>query len=229
MAAFASEFGPFAIAVDAGSPLWYHYEGGIVKSCCKRALEHAPTVVGWGVDAGEPYWIVRNSWGPTWGEEGYIRLELGTDQCGITQYPSMPCVCKGCSTQTCAKPAPWPPNPTPIPPPPPPPSPPATAQKCNAVGKSVAYTCSMSDPLCCSAQDNTSGTTHCCPGASPVCCHLGDSDWCCAGDETCSTTTKHQCQSCKSEVSESLCVCVCVCVRVCVCVCRFRARRAREA
>ena len=74
MADFASSSGPFSIAVDAGHPLWYHYVGGIVRSCCYRALEHAPTVVGWGVDDGgtEKYWIVRNSWGADWGEEGSV-------------------------------------------------------------------------------------------------------------------------------------------------------------
>ena len=196
MAAFASNYGPFAVAVDAGHPLWYNYESGIVRSCCYRALEHAPTVVGWGVDQSEAYWIVRNSWGSSWGERGYIRLELGTDQCGITQSPTAPCVCKGCKTNTCVKPAPLPPKPPPIPPPPPPP---ASRQTCAATGKVIKpYFCELDNPICCSAQlGATVDTTRCCSADSPVCCHLGGDEWCCGATEVCSATKANQCDACE--------------------------------
>ena len=77
-------------------------------------------MVGWGTEvegphAGGRYWIVRNSWGASWGERGYIRLEMGSNQCGIKTSPSAPCVCKGCNTTSCAKPPPFPPSPPPIP------------------------------------------------------------------------------------------------------------------
>ena len=195
MAAFASESGPFAIAVDAGHPLWYNYESGIVRSCCYRALEHAPTVVGWGIDAKEPYWIVRNSWGSSWGERGYIRLELGSNQCGITQSPTAPCVCAGCKTNKCAKPTPLPPSPPPIPPPPPPPP---SQQTCTATGKvKKPYYCALAYPVCCSAQlGNVTDTNYCCSGANPVCCSLKGTEWCCAGNQVCSTTKPKECNAC---------------------------------
>ncbi len=176
MQAFATERGPFAVGLDAAGPAWKQYVGGVLRSCCNHAQEHAPTVVGWGTERegqhiGGKYWVVRNSWGPTWGERGYIRLEMGSNQCGITQSPSAPCVCKGCNT-SCAKPAPLPPIPPPIPPPPPPP---AKEQTCKMAG-GQGYTCPLDNPVCCSVQfGNTSkpATSHyCCNGPSPVCCKV---------------------------------------------------------
>ena len=59
MKAFVSTMSPFAVGLDAGHPLWFNYVGGIVRSCCYREMEHAPTVIGWGVDeAGGKYWSV---------------------------------------------------------------------------------------------------------------------------------------------------------------------------
>ena len=44
---------------------------------------HAVKMLGWGVDAGVPYWTVMNSWNPYWGEKGYFRIKRGNDECGI--------------------------------------------------------------------------------------------------------------------------------------------------
>ena len=44
---------------------------------------HAVALVGWGVDSGKPYWIVQNSWGPGWGENGFFRIVRGQDACSI--------------------------------------------------------------------------------------------------------------------------------------------------
>lgn len=50
-----------------------------------QITNHAVLVVGFGTDTKtrEPYWIVKNSWGPEWGENGYFRIRRGTDECGI--------------------------------------------------------------------------------------------------------------------------------------------------
>eukprot|EP00178_Gracilaria_changii_P005491 TRINITY_DN1906_c0_g2_i2.p2 TRINITY_DN1906_c0_g2~~TRINITY_DN1906_c0_g2_i2.p2 ORF type:complete len:281 (+),score=49.67 TRINITY_DN1906_c0_g2_i2:33-845(+) len=86
MKAFVSSSGPLSIAVDAASG-WQTYMGGIMKNCYGRSLDHGVLIVGYDTSASTPYWIVKNSWGASWGENGYIRLEYGTDQCGLTGSP----------------------------------------------------------------------------------------------------------------------------------------------
>lgn len=87
-----STVGPIAISVDASS--WSSYSGGIFDGCnqVNPDIDHAVVLVGYGTDpaSGLDYWLVRNSWGPTWGENGYIRL-LRTpdeqDRCGVDITP----------------------------------------------------------------------------------------------------------------------------------------------
>jgi cathepsin F/cysteine peptidase B len=88
MAAWVAKNGPLSIAVDASSG-WQTYSGGIVTTCTGTQLDHGVLIVGYGTDSSSnmDYWIVKNSWGPTWGESGYIRLQRGTNQCGINQSP----------------------------------------------------------------------------------------------------------------------------------------------
>eukprot|EP00042_Codosiga_hollandica_P033262 m.220231 g.220231 ORF g.220231 m.220231 type:complete len:254 (+) comp54144_c0_seq3:398-1159(+) len=74
---------PLSICVDASS--WQTYSGGVVTSNCGTSLDHCVQLTGWGVDGSTNYWSVRNSWGTTWGEQGYIRVLLGSDMCGIAQ------------------------------------------------------------------------------------------------------------------------------------------------
>merc|ERR1719189_896570 len=87
MAAWISTNGPLPIAVDAQSH-WQTYTGGVVSNCNGKSLDHGVMAVGVTAD----YWIVKNSWGATWGESGYIRLAYGSDQCGLTQSPTAPLV-----------------------------------------------------------------------------------------------------------------------------------------
>ena len=69
--------GPIAINVQANT--WFSYSHGIfaANSCTldNTVIDHVVQLVGYGTDAGKDYWIVRNSWGSSWGENGYIRLE----------------------------------------------------------------------------------------------------------------------------------------------------------
>jgi C1A family cysteine protease len=89
MATFVASKGPLAIAVDAASG-WQNYKSGIMSNCHGRQLDHGVLAVGYGVDTSGniSYWIVKNSWSASWGEQGYIRLAYGSNQCGLNMMPS---------------------------------------------------------------------------------------------------------------------------------------------
>ena len=77
--------GVVAIAIDASCVSFQLYTGGVYdEPKCGTSRNHAVGAVGYGVDNGVKYWIVRNSWGPGWGEHGYIRMVRGKgSQCSI--------------------------------------------------------------------------------------------------------------------------------------------------
>ncbi|KAJ1445645.1 hypothetical protein M885DRAFT_625992 [Pelagophyceae sp. CCMP2097] len=90
-----AKVGPVAISVDAS---WHDYEAGVFTSESYDAtIDHAVVLVGYGVDAGVPYWLVRNSWSPNWGEHGYIRLfrHVADTPCGVDIRPLDGTGCKG--------------------------------------------------------------------------------------------------------------------------------------
>lgn len=69
------------------------YKSGVFDSAdCGTNLDHAVTAVGVGYEGGKQYYIVRNSWGASWGEDGYIRIaaEDGKGICGIQQVSLWP-------------------------------------------------------------------------------------------------------------------------------------------
>jgi len=80
MAANLASTAPFSIIVDASS--WQYYTGGILPaSQCGSSLDHAVIAAGYSMGS---FWNVRNSWGTSWGENGYIRLQFGQNTCGMT-------------------------------------------------------------------------------------------------------------------------------------------------
>ena len=87
---FLYETGPLAIALNA-DPL-QTYVSGIVDltstQCPVDGINHAVTLVGYGTDSatGKDYWIVKNSWGTSWGESGYFRIRRGNGTCGVNCY-----------------------------------------------------------------------------------------------------------------------------------------------
>lgn len=74
-----ANYGPIAVSVDASR--WALYESGVFDGCNQTNpdIDHAVLLVGYGTDEkyGD-YWLIRNSWSPQWGEDGYIRLRRET-------------------------------------------------------------------------------------------------------------------------------------------------------
>jgi C1A family cysteine protease len=80
-----ASWAPLSICVDAR--YWQDYSGGVMTEYqCDWIVEldHCVQAVGYDTTASTPFWIVRNSWGTDWGENGYIRLQYGTNTCGLT-------------------------------------------------------------------------------------------------------------------------------------------------
>jgi len=89
--------GPLSISVDASS--WSEYESGVFDGCDNTSpdIDHAVQLVGYGTDPSQgDYWLVRNSWGESYGEKGYIRLRrYATPPCGVDSTPSDGDGCNG--------------------------------------------------------------------------------------------------------------------------------------
>ncbi|XP_057460598.1 senescence-specific cysteine protease SAG39-like [Actinidia eriantha] len=86
---------PVFVAIDAGGSDFQFYSSGVFTGQCGTDLDHGVTAVGYGTsDDGTKYWLVKNSWGTGWGEEGYIRMERDIDAdeglCGIAMQASYP-------------------------------------------------------------------------------------------------------------------------------------------
>lgn len=138
MAAWVAKHGPLSVSIDAMTQLWWPYTGGIMTGCCNTEVDHAVLVVGFGEEDGQKYWLIKNSWSESWGEKGYIRLERGTNQCGIT-YAAVGAVVSASPSP----PTPTPPMPTPSPPVPTPTPTPTTGCPSDAqtIQKSGAVEC----------------------------------------------------------------------------------------
>ena len=90
-----ASMGPACIAIDASNWSFQMYSSGIYdeKSCSAYDLDHGVGCVGYGSEGGKNYWIVRNSWGASWGEKGYIRMVKDkNNQCGEASMACIPTV-----------------------------------------------------------------------------------------------------------------------------------------
>jgi len=83
--------GVVAVAIEADQQSFQFYSGGIFndKSCGKN-VDHEMSIVGWGTSGGVGYWKLRNSWGVSWGLNGYILMARGSDICGLADYALYP-------------------------------------------------------------------------------------------------------------------------------------------
>jgi hypothetical protein len=81
---------PISVAIEADQQSFQLYKSGVFTGACGDRLDHGVLLVGFGTDDGQEYWKVKNSWGSSWGEDGYIRLIRDRDQCGIADSASYP-------------------------------------------------------------------------------------------------------------------------------------------
>jgi len=85
--------GPTSVTIEADRTVFQMYTSGVLDSTsCGTNLDHAVTAVGYGTEGGKDYYLVRNSWGASWGEQGYIKIAAvkGVGICGIQQISVYP-------------------------------------------------------------------------------------------------------------------------------------------
>jgi len=88
-----SSIQPLSIAIEADQPIFQDYQSGVLNgTSCGTALDHGVLIVGYDHDnkTGLDYWIVKNSWGKSWGMEGYVWLSRGFNTCGLSLASSYP-------------------------------------------------------------------------------------------------------------------------------------------
>uniref|UniRef100_A0ACD5YUY0 Uncharacterized protein n=1 Tax=Avena sativa TaxID=4498 RepID=A0ACD5YUY0_AVESA len=165
---------PVSVAIEAGGREFQLYESGVFTGRCGTELDHAVVAVGYGTEVdGKEYWIVRNSWGPRWGEGGYIRMERNASttgsvgKCGIAMFASYP-VKNG-------------PNPKPAP------APVSPAEKCDRHSS-----CPAGSTCCCTyGVRNVCLAWGCCPAKGATCCRDGAT--CCPSDYPVCNTGSRTC------------------------------------
>nr|XP_017207692.1 cathepsin S, ortholog 1 isoform X1 [Danio rerio] len=89
-----ANIGPVSVGINAKLLSFHRYRSGIYNDpkCSSALINHAVLVVGYGSENGQDYWLVKNSWGTAWGENGYIRMARNKNMCGISSFGIYPTI-----------------------------------------------------------------------------------------------------------------------------------------
>jgi len=85
--------GPTQIVINGSGRPFQLYKGGIFDDpSCSKSTNHLVLLTGYGSENGVPYWIIKNSWTEFWGEQGYARVRMGANTCGIEELVVRPVI-----------------------------------------------------------------------------------------------------------------------------------------